>query len=128
MNLTEYFATRGGTGIMSTADKQGKVDAAIYASPHIMEGGSLAMIMRERLTYKNLQENPYAVYLFLEDSPIYAGVRLFLKKTGEDDNAELISKMTRRSLSGEEDQAKGAKHIVYFQLEKTLNLIGGEEV
>ena len=128
MNLQDYFTNKRGTGVMSTAGVDGRVDAAIYARPHIMEDGSLAMIMRERLTHKNLQENPYAVYLFLEDMPGHQGVRLFLKKIREDDNPELIQNMTRRSLTPEEDQAKGPKYIVYFELEKALSLIVGEEV
>jgi hypothetical protein len=128
MDLKKYFINHQGIGIMSTADSQGKVDAAVYARPHIMDNGTLAMIMRERLTHKNLQENPFAVYLFIERAPGYQGVRLFLKKLREDDDAELIKDMTRRCLTDEEDQAKGRKFIVYFQVEKALKLIGGEEV
>ncbi len=128
MDLRSYFASKQGTGILSTADAEGRVDAAIYARPRLMEDGSLAMIMRERLTYKNLQANPYAAYLFIENAPGHQGIRLFLKKIAEDDNPELIQQMTRRSLSPEEDRAKGPKHIVYFRLEKALRLIGGEEI
>jgi len=126
MDLKSYFTTHRGIGILSTADGQGRVDAAVYARPHVMEDGTLAMIMRERLTHKNLQANPYAAYLFIEQSPGYQGVRLFLKKVREDNDAELVQRMTRRTLTDQEDQAKGPKFIVYFAVEKTLNLIGGE--
>ncbi len=128
MDLNEYFKTQRGTGVMSTADSQGKVDAAIYARPHVMQDGTLAMIMRDRLTHKNLQENPYAAYLFLEHAPGHHGIRLFLKKVREDDDPELIQSMTRRSLTAAEDRAKGPKFLVYFQVEKVLRLIGGEEL
>ena len=128
MNLHDYFAKKRGLGVLSTADAQGRVDAAIYARPHILEDGSLAMIMRERLSHKNLQENPYAAYLFIEHAAGYQGIRLFLKKFREDQNEELIRRMTRRSLTPAEDQAKGAKHMVYFKVEKVLKLIGGEEL
>lgn len=127
MDLNEYFAHQRGTGILATADEQGRVDAAVYARPHVMQDGSLAMIMRDRLTHKNLQENPYAAYLFLEDAPGHQGIRLFLKKIREDANPELIQSMTRRSLTAAEDKAKGPKFLVYFQVEKVLRLIGGEE-
>lgn len=128
MDLQQYFTTQQGTGIMSTADSQGRVDAAIYARPHVMADGTLAMIMRERLTHKNLQENPYAAYLFIEASSSRQGVRLFLKKVREDDDSALIEQLTRRTLSAEEDKAKGAKFIVYFEVKKALKLIGGEEI
>lgn len=126
MDLKKYFTAHRGIGILSTADGDGRVDAAIYARPHVLEDGTVAMIMRDRLTRKNLQENPHAAYLFIEQSAGYQGVRLFLKKIREDDDAELIQSMTRRTLTAEEDQAKGPKFIVYFTVEKMLTLIGDE--
>ncbi len=126
MNLKKYFETNRGVGVMSTADREGRVDSAIYARPHVMEDGTLAFIMRDRLTHKNIGENPFALYLFIENQPGYRGVRLFLKKVREDTNQELINKMTRRSLTPEEDAAKGPKFMVYFTIEKALKLIGGD--
>ncbi len=124
MQLKDYFSQINGTGVMSTADNAGKVDAAIYARPHVMEDGTLAFIMRERLTHRNLAENPYAAYLFIEEGRGYKGLRLYLKKIKEDTDAKLIQQMTRRCLSPEEDEAKGAKFLVYFKVEKLLDLIG----
>ena len=128
MDLKEYFSENRGVGVLSTADAEGRVDAAIYARPHMMEDGSLAMIMRDRLSRKNLQQNPYAVYLFIETAVGYQGVRVFLKKIREDNDQELIAHMTRRSLTPQEDEAKGPKYMVYFEVEKVLTLIGGEEL
>ena len=127
MNLQTYFSDNHGVGVLSTADSNGRVDAAIYSRPHVMDDGSLAVIMRDRLTHKNLQENPYAAYLFIEATEGYQGVRLFLKKIREDTDPELIAQLTRRSLTPEEDKAKGPKFMVYFEVEKALQLIGGEE-
>ena len=126
MHMQEYFENRQGVGVLSTADNDGKVDAAIYAKPHVMADGTIAFIMRDRLTHKNITANPYAVYLFIENAGGYKGVRLFLKKVREDDDAELIKQMTRRCLTAEEDAAKGPKFLVYFAVEKILNLIGGD--
>ena len=39
MQMKDYFENTEGTGVMSTADGQGKVDAAIYARPHVTEDG-----------------------------------------------------------------------------------------
>ena len=93
-----------------------------------MNDGTLAFIMRERLTLKNLQTNPYATYLFKENGAHLKGIRLFMKKAGQDQNKELIAQMTRRSLSSAEDEAAGPKHIVYFTLEKILTLVGPSEI
>lgn len=127
MTLNEYLQDLTGKGILATADAQGKVDAAIYSKPHIMDDGELAFIMRDHLTHHNIKSNPYATYLFIEDGPHYNGIRLFLKKVREDTDSDLISKLTRRHLPLEMDTAKGPKFLVYFVLEKVLPLIGAEE-
>jgi len=127
MTLNEYLQGVTGKGILATADANGKVDAAIYSKPHIMDDGELAFIMRDHLTHHNIESNPYATYLFIEDGFHYNGIRLFLKKVREDTNPDLIAKMTRRYLPSELDKAKGPKFIVYFVLEKVLPLVGSEE-
>ena len=124
MKLQEYFNSRSGTGVLSTADAGGKVDAAIYSTPHVMDDGTVAFIMRERLARENIGSNPFAAYLFIEDAPGHEGIRLFLKKAREDDTPELIATMTRRTLTPEFDAQKGPKHLVYFTVEKVLPLIG----
>ena len=128
MTLQDYFQNTAGTGVLATADQDGRVDAAIYSRPHIMEDGTLAFIMRERLTLANLQSNHYATYLFMEHGERLKGMRLFMKKTGEDTDEELIAKMTRRNLTPERDKAAGPKHIVYFSLERILALVGANEI
>jgi hypothetical protein len=128
MTLKQYFESASGTGVLSTADGGGKVDAAIYSTPHVMDGGTVAFIMRERLTHENLRSNPFAAYLFLEEAPGHKGIRLFLKKTREEDDPELIAAMTRRNLKPELDAQKGPKHLVYFTVEKVLPLIGSGAV
>jgi hypothetical protein len=103
MTLKEYLQDISGKDVLATADAEGKVDAAIYSKPHILEDGSLAFIMQDNLTHHNIAENPYATYLFVEDGPYYKGVRLFLKKIRENTNPDLIAKMTRRHLTPEQD-------------------------
>ena len=127
MTLKKYLQGVAGKGILATADAKGKVDAAIYSKPHIMEDGELAFIMRDHLTHHNIESNPYATYLFFEDGPHYNGIRLFLKKVREDTDPDLIAKMTRRHLPTELDKAKGLKFLVYFVIEKVLPLIGSGE-
>jgi len=127
MRLNEYFKNKSGKGVLATADKDGKVDAAIYSRPHLLEDQTLAFIMRDHLTRHNLVSNPYAIYLFMEDGLHYRGIRLFLKKIREDADPDLIAQMTRRFLTPDQDKAKGPKYLVYFELEKILPLIGSGE-
>lgn len=127
MTLKEYFESTSGTGVLSTADAEGKVDAAIYSTPHVFDDGTIAFVMRERLTHRNLQSNPHASFLFMEHGPGYRGIRLFLNKVNEDADSELIARMTRRGLTPEEDKQKGPKFLVYFTVQKILPLIGSGE-
>jgi hypothetical protein len=127
MILKEYFNNSSGIGILSTADSAGKVDSAVYSTPHVFDDGTLAFVMRERLTHLNLQSNPYAAFLFIESASGYRGIRLFLRKVKEETDSTLIAQMTRRNLTPEEDKQKGPKSLVYFSIEKILPLIGGGE-
>jgi len=121
MTLKEYFDTTKGLGILSTADSDGKVNAAIYARPSIMEDGSLAFIMRDRLTHHNLQSNSHATYLFIEDGPGYKGKRLYLTKVREERDTELLESLRKRQYIDEKDESK---FLVFFKLTKELPLVG----
>ena len=121
MKLEEYFDIKKGIGVLSTADSEGKVDAAIYARPHFMEDGSLAIIMRDRLSHHNLQSNPHATYLFKEEGSGYSGKRLFLTRVREEENTELLESLRRRKSTygnGED------RFLVFFKLDKDLPLVG----
>jgi len=124
MEITDYFKNTEGLGVLATADGDGKVNSAVYSRPHIMEDGSLAFIMRDRLTHKNLQSNPHATYLFKEEGPGYKGKRIYLTKIREEENAPLIDSLSRRSYRSDEG-GKEARFLVYFKLEKERPLIGG---
>jgi len=121
MELKQYFESTKGTGVIATADGDGKVDAAIYARPHFVEDGTLAVIMRDRLTHHNLQSNPHATFLFIEDGAGYKGKRLFLTKVREEQDSELLHSLRRRLYPDDKEEAK---FLVFFKLDKELPLIG----
>jgi len=127
MDLKQFFANKQGTGVLASADSEGKVNTAIYSRPHVFDDGTIAFVMRQRLTHHNLKSNPYASYLFRESGSGYNGLRLHLKKTKEETDSPLIAEMTRGSLTPGEDRAKGPKYLVHFKIEKTLPLIGSGE-
>jgi len=124
MNLKDYFETTHGTGVLSTADSEGHVDAAIYARPHVMDDGTLAMIMLDRLSHHNLQSNPHAAYLYIEAGGGYRGIRLFLTKIREEEGGELLEALRRRLSPVEKSIDSGRKFLVFFRVDKQLPLIG----
>ena len=124
MTLKDYFESISGICIFSSADRSGKVTTAVYSAPRVMDDGTVAFLMRERLTYRNILENPHAACMYIEHGGGYQGIRLFLAKVREDNDPALITRMTRRHLSPEEDRAKGPKHLVIFRVDRILPLIG----
>lgn len=125
MDLRGYFEKTKGTGVLATADSSGKVDAALYARPHVLEDGTIAFIMADRLTHHNLQSNPQAAYLFVEAQGAYQGKRLFLKKVSEEKNSERIKTLRRSCHCNEEKESDGKdRFLVIFKIERELPLIG----
>lgn len=125
MNLKTYFDETKGMGVLSTADGQGQVNAAVYARPHVMDDGSLAFIMRDRLSHHNLQSNPNAAFLFREEGPGFKGIRLHLSKTHEESGTPLVKDLCRRCRI--DDQPGTVRYLVTFSVVKELPLIGAGE-
>jgi hypothetical protein len=125
MNLKTYFEEIKGMGVLSTADGAGRVNAAIYARPHVMDDGSLAFIMRDRLSHHNLTSNPHAAYLFREDGQGYKGVRLHLTRTREESGTPLVEELCRRCRI--DDQPDAVRYLVVFKIDRELPLIGSGE-
>jgi hypothetical protein len=123
MSLYDYFENADGLGVLATADSAGKVDAAIYARPHVTDENTVAFIMREHLTHQNLQSNPYAAYLFIEKGPAYVGKRLYLTKLREETDPALIDSLRRRTPKiSREDASK--ERVVYFRIDRIRPLVG----
>jgi hypothetical protein len=119
MELREYFDNKSGLGVIATADSEGKVDTAIYSKPRFTDEDNIAFITADRLTHHNLQSNPYACYLFKESGEGYKGKRLYLKKTGEEKDREVIDRFLGS------DRFRNQKlYMVYFHIEKVLPLVG----
>ena len=124
MEFKEYFENTEGSGILATADSDGKVDAAIYSRPHILDDGTIALIMRDRLTHHNLQSNAHACYMFIEKGPGYKGKRFFLTKVREEQDSELLQSLRRRQYIDEKDESK---FLVFFKIDRQLPLVGTGE-
>lgn len=120
-DLKSYFENAKGLGVMATSDKEGKVDAAVYSRPHFMEDNTVAFIMRDRLTHHNLQSNPRAAFLFVEEGPGYIGKRLYLSKVREEENSDLIHTISRREYPTPPGENR---FLVFFKIDNVLPLIG----
>lgn len=122
--MKEYFENTNGTAILATSDNQGNVDAAIYARPHVIDENTVAFIMNDHLSRKNLCSNPKAVYLFMEEGPGYNGKRLYLTKIKESDDQQLIESMRKRKTAHACEKGDTKRFLVYFNIDKVRPLIG----
>jgi len=130
MELREYFQNTNGFGVLATADADGKVNVAVYSRPHFLreDDGEVAFIMNDRLSHDNVDSNPHAAYLFIEETGSYVGKRLFLTRTREETDQEKIQSVRRRNLPPESDGDDTQKRfLVYFRIDGIRPLIGTGE-
>ena len=128
MNLKDYFETHTGVGVLATADADGRVDVAVYARPHVIDGATVAFIMADRLSHANLASNPHAAYLFHEKGPGYEGVRLHLMMTGEETSPTKLQEVRRRTTPDISDPTEGEQRfLVTFRVDRVRLLIGDGE-
>jgi hypothetical protein len=123
MSLADYFENTKGMGVLATADSAGKVDAAVYARPHVQDETTVAFIMRDKLSYKNLCTNPSALYLFVEKGEGYVGKRLHLTKLRQESAPEAIDAV-RRGRHGHGPAEEGQCYLVYFRIDQIRPLVG----
>ena len=94
--LMEYFNKQPRLGTLSTADKEGKVNAAVLGSPRMVDEKTVVMTLRNSRTFANLQVNPYAVFAIMEPgktTPEWKGIRVYLKMTGYQTSGEKLETM-----------------------------------
>lgn len=125
MDLKDYFENTEGMGILSTADANGNVDSAIYSRPHVLEADTIGFIMRPRLSLKNVQQNPKAVYMYIEKGPGYQGWRLYLEQTHQETDPEKVQQR-RRSSHGQDSNEPGTS-FVSFRVIQIRPLIGDKK-
>jgi hypothetical protein len=127
MTLSEYFAKAKGFGVLATTDAAAQVNQAIYAKPLFLEkddDGTCSFIMANRLTHDNVEHNPSASYLFIEEGGAFIGKRLSLVVLDEEADPEKIDMIRRRNdvpISDDE-----CKYRVRFHIEGVRPLIGNE--
>ena len=124
MNIDNYFTEKSGFSVLSTSSKKGEVNSAVYAKPHVINNNTIAFIMRDRLTLKNVHENPLAHYMFVEHDHGFHGVRLSLTMLEESQDQERISSLSRQSTT---EASEEERYLVTFTVNKALTLVGEEE-
>ncbi|MBA7481811.1 hypothetical protein ES707_17288 [subsurface metagenome] len=80
--LVDYFNKQPRIGVLSTSNKEGMVDAAVFGSPMMVDEKTVVMGLGENRTFAYLQENPNAVFTIVEQGETFMdwkGLRIYLK-------------------------------------------------
>ncbi|HVP80190.1 MAG TPA: pyridoxamine 5'-phosphate oxidase family protein [Thermodesulfobacteriota bacterium] len=118
--LMEYFNKMPRLGSLSTSNKDGRVNVAVFGSPRMTDEKRVIMATRKNRTFVNLQENPYAVFMIMEPgktSSEWRGLRVYLKMTGfktEGDELAAFRKEIAKRVS--EEAAKAIYAAVAFEV------------
>jgi hypothetical protein len=128
MDLKDYFESANGLGVLSTANEEGRVNAALYSKPQVIDDEHVAFIMADRLTHANIRKNPHAIFLFKEEGPGYQGKRIYLSKENETEDKELIERTCKREYSApfcEPEYLKNT-YLVTFSVQSVEPLVGAK--
>ncbi len=118
MDLSRYFEEKDGIGVLSTASRDGEVNSALFARPHV-ESSTALFVTIERKNLQNLKENPNAYYLFKEEKEGYEGIRMVLKLKRDFIDDALADKLARGHRTSEYQ-----RHILEFEIVDTHPLVG----
>lgn len=65
-SLMEYFNKMPRLGVLSTSSDDGKVDSAVFGSPHMIDEKTVVVATAKNRTFTNLLDNPNAIYIIME--------------------------------------------------------------
>ena len=118
--LMEYFNKRPRIATLSTADKNGKIDNAVFGSPQMTDVKTVVLLLRKNRTLVNIQENPYAVLTIMEPGETHEdwkGVRVYLKMIDFQTSGEMLETRRRNAIrSIGEAKAKLIKAAVTLEI------------
>lgn len=80
--VMEMFNKRPRIGTLSTANRKGEVNVAVFGSPQMIDENTVIMGIGRNRTFRNLQENPNAAFIVVEPGKTvteWKGARVYLE-------------------------------------------------
>lgn len=113
----------GGRGVIGSASKDGVVNMAVYAVPHVVGAEKVAWGMTDGRTWNNVRENPNASYTYFASGEGFRGARLTLTLTGTEDSGEMLAKIRERTAASSPGNPEAIKHVAYFKVVEMRPLV-----
>lgn len=127
--LMDYFNKQPRIGILSTANRDGKVNAAVFGSPRMVDEKTIVVALGENRTFEYLQENPNAVFLIVERGEGetlegWKGLRVYLRMKECATSGDLLESYKREAARVLGEEAVATIHaVVYFEIDEVRPLI-----
>jgi hypothetical protein len=80
--VMEFFNKLPRIGTLSTANRNGDVNVAVFGSPQMIDENTVIMGIGRNRSFRNLQENPKAAFMIVEPGKTmmdWKGVRVYLE-------------------------------------------------
>jgi hypothetical protein len=123
----DFFNKQPRIGILSTSNKGGKVDSAVFGSPRMIDDKTVVMGLGKNRTLSYLQENPHAVFLIVEAGKSlmeWKGVRVYLKAKSIATTGKVLDDLKEqlRKAAGEQ-AAQMMNAAVTFEIEEIRPIV-----
>jgi hypothetical protein len=94
--LMALFNKQPRIGTLSTANKLGDVNVAVFGSPRMIDEDTVVMGVGENRSFRNLQRNPKAVFIVMEPGETvmsWKGARVYLEAIDIQTGGEFYDKI-----------------------------------
>ena len=111
--LMELFNKMPRIGTLSTANKEGDVNVAVFGSPRMIDQDTIVMGIGNNRTFRNLERNPKAVFIVMEPGPTvmdWKGARVYLEAVAMEQEGALFDDVKRGIAKAAGQQAADMLH------------------
>lgn len=120
--LMDFFNKQPRLGVLATADKGGKVNAAYFGSPRMIDEKTILAGLGKNRSLENLQQNPNAVFMIMEPGqslPQWKGVRVYLKMIDCQTSGEKLDAIRAKIAEASGEKASQMIHAaITFSIEE----------
>ena len=124
--LMEYFNKQPRIGVLSTASRDGKVDAAVFGSPQMTDEETVIVALG-RTARMSLRENPHAVFTIVESGETitdWKGLRVYLRMKEHASSGEMFETYKRDLARAVGEEAAAMIHAVAtFEVDEIRPLV-----
>jgi hypothetical protein len=115
-------------GTLSTANREGDVNVAVFGSPRMIDENSVVMGIGENRSFRNLQRNPKAVFIVMEpggeEMMDWKGARVYLEATDMETEGRFYDEIKKNIANAAGRQAADMIHAaVRFKITEVRPIV-----